>query len=154
MHTFLCKILLSKHLCKLFGTVVTEVDEDNNVAFLNRSVNSRVINSLNKLVGYTFSIAFFHSLYHVGSLLSFTLYKQIVSLFHSIPTLVTVHSIEASYNTCNACTIIFTYLFNVSNETFATLRVGITSVHETVYEDILQAILLTYLDKLIHMVHR
>ena len=153
VHAFLRHILLSKYLCKLFCTVVTEVDKDNNIALLNSSVNSWVVYSLDKLVGNAVGITLLHSLYHVGSLFSLTFNKQVVSLFYTIPSLVTVHSIKTSNNTCYACTIFFTYLFNISDKALAALRISITAIHETVYENFLQVIFLTYLYKFIHMIH-
>ena len=40
------QILLSQYLCQLLGTVVTVVDEDNNITLLDSTVNLRVIDWL------------------------------------------------------------------------------------------------------------
>ena len=73
MHTFLWHILLCQHLCQLFSTVVTEVYEDNNITFLDSSINRRVINRLDKLVSNVCCIAIFNRFHHVSSLNSLAL---------------------------------------------------------------------------------
>ena len=39
VHAFLWHILLSQYLCQLLGTVVTVVDEDNNITLLDSTIN-------------------------------------------------------------------------------------------------------------------
>ena len=68
--------------------------------------------------------------------------EQVVSLFHTVPTFVAVHCIEAADDGSNVCSVGITDLLDVGDEAGAALRVGVTAVHEAVYVDILQIVFL------------
>ena len=144
--------MLCKNICKLLSTVVAIVDKDNNVALLDCAVNSRIVYREDKLVGYALVVALLHSLYHIGSLLALALNQEVVSLLNTLPTLVAVHCIEATYDACYVCTIVRAALLNLLDEAIARLRVSIAAVHKAVNVYVVQAILLTNLDELEEMV--
>ena len=149
MHALFGHILLCEHLCELFGAVVTEVHEDHYVALTDASVDGAVADRLDKLVGYALVVALLHSLYHVGSLFAFVVNQQVVSLFHAVPAFVAVHGVEASYDVCYVCVVLFAALLHLLDEALTALGVGVATVHEAVYEELVfQSILFTYLDKL------
>ena len=153
IHALFWHILLSQYLCKLLSTVVTIVDEDNNIALTDSTVYIRIADSLDKLVGYALVVAFLHSLYHICRLLAFALYQEVVSFLHTIPTLITVHSIETTNDACDMCAIVVAALLYILDKALTALRVGITTVHEAMYEHLVcQTILLTNLDELEEMV--
>ena len=141
-HSFLWHILLSEHLSEFFRAIVTIVNEDNYIAFFDNSVYFAVVDWLDKLVGYAFIITFLHSLHHVISLLSFALYKQIIGLFHTIPSLIAVHCIESSNNTCDVSTIVLAAVLNLFYKAFTTLWVGISAVHKAMNIYIFESVFL------------
>ena len=53
VHSLLRHILLSQHDSQLLGTVVTVVEEDNYITFLDSTVEVRVYNRFDELIGYT-----------------------------------------------------------------------------------------------------
>ena len=154
LHSLLGHVLLSEHLSELLGAVVAEVDEDNHVALLDGSVNLGIVDRLDELVGNAFLVAFLHSLHHALGLLSLALYEQVVSLFHTVPTLVAVHGIETSHDGSDVSIVLLTHLRELLDKADAALRVGVASVHETVDESLCQTILLAYLHEFEQVVER
>ena len=154
VHAFLWHILLSQYLCQLLGTVVTVVDEDNNITLLNSTVNLRVIDWLDELVCYVLIIAFLHCLHHIVSLLTLTLNEQVVCFLHTVPALVTVHSIETTYDACDVCTVLVAASLHLLDEALTALRVCITAIHEAVNVCLLQTIFLTNLNQLEEVIQR
>ena len=148
VHASLGVVLLCEHLGKLLGTVVTIVDEDDNVALLDCTVNGRVVDREDELVGHALVVAFLHSLNHISRLLALALNEQVVSFLNALPTLVAVHCIETAYDACDVCTIVRAALLYLLDEALARLRVGITAVHEAMYIYVLQTILLADFDEL------
>ena len=154
MHAFLWHILLSQHLGQLLGTVVTIVDEDDDITFLDGTIYSRVVDWLDELVGHALVVAFLHSLYHIGSLLTLSVNEQVVSFLHTIPTLVTVHGVETTYDAGDVSVVLLTNSLHFLDEALTALRVSVTTIHETVNVCLLQAILLTDFDQLEEVVQR
>ena len=75
MHTGLRHVLLSQYNRKLFRTVVTIVEEDHDIAFLDNSNRLSVLNvndRLDELVRYTLGVRLFHRFYHALGLLTLT----------------------------------------------------------------------------------
>ena len=101
VHSLLGHILLSKHDSQFLGTVVTIVEEDNYVTFLDSTVEVRVYNRFDELIGYALIVRLLHGLDHVGSNLTFSVYQQVISHFHTFPTFVAVHGIETAYDGSN-----------------------------------------------------
>ena len=79
---------------------------------------------------------------NVLSLFALTLHEQVVGLFHTFPALVAVHGIEPSHDRGDGSIIGLAHLSELTDEAYTALRVGIASVHETVYEGILQSVFL------------
>ena len=148
VHASLGVVLLCEHLSKLLGTVVTIVDEDDNVALLDCTVNGRVVYREDELISYALVVAFLHSLNHISRLLALAFNEQVVSLLDTLPTLVAVHSVETTYDACDVCAVVRAALLYLLDESLARLRVGITAVHEAMYIYVLQTVLLTNLDEL------
>ena len=98
LHALLWHILLSQCDSHLLGTVVTEVDEDNYITLFDATVNSGIVDWLNKLVGNALVVALLHSSNHIGALLTSTLHNQVVTLFYTLPALIAVHSVETTYD--------------------------------------------------------
>ena len=153
MHALFRHILLSQNDSQLFRTVVTIVEEDHYIAFLDGSVETAVYNRLDEFVGYTFIVRFLHGLYHVGSNLTLTVNQQIVSFLHTFPTFVAVHCIETSYDRSDTSGRLCTVSSQLFDEAFSALRVCITSVHETVDESsVLQTVFLSNVAKFEQMI--
>ena len=119
---------------ELLGTVVTEVDEDDNVTLFDAAVNGAVMDRLDELVGNAVSIALLYGLYHIGSLLTSTVHDEVVTLLDALPALVTVHSVETAYDAGDGCVVVSANLGNLLDEALTALGVSITTVHEAVYE--------------------
>ena len=98
LHALLWHILLSQRDSHLLGTVVTEIDEDNYITLFDATVNSGIVDWLNKLVGNALIVALLHSSNHIGALLTSTLHNQVVTLFYTLPALIAVHSVETTYD--------------------------------------------------------
>ena len=154
MHPFLWHILLCEYFGQLLSTVITEVDEDNDVTLLDCSIYRRVVDRLDKLVCHTLCIACLNRFNHVSSLYTLAFNEQVVCFLHTVPTLVTVHCIETTNDRSNMCAICVTHLLDVSNETSTTLWVSVTSVHEAMNVNILEVVLLSNLNQLEEVVER
>ena len=133
VHSLIGHIGLGQHLCEFFGTVVTEVEENHHIALFYLSLNSSVGNGFDKFIGHFFGITLMHCLHHVRCFLAHTTYQQVVSLFHSIPSLVAIHGIKAPYDTGNVCIVRLTNMLQSLNKANSTLRVCVASVHETMH---------------------
>ena len=102
VHTCLRHILLCEHLCNLTSAVITVVEEDNHIVWLDSAdsvalcVNSH--DRLDKLVGYTLCIRLLNCTNHIGSLLTYTINQAVVSNLYTLPTLVTIHCVVTTNN--------------------------------------------------------
>ena len=94
-------------------------------------------------------IARLNSLNHVCHLATFALHQLIVSNLHTIPALVTVHSIETTDDRSDSTyASLIDMLLEVSDEALARLRVSVTSIHEAVYIAVVHSILLSNIHEL------
>ena len=153
MHTLLRHILLGQCDGHLLGAVVAEVDENDDIALLDTTVHTAVVDRFDKLVGNSIFITLLHGLHHIGRLLAGAVDDEVVALFDTLPTLVAVHRIETAYDRGDGSIIVSTYLRYLLNETFTRVRVGIATVHIAVYEHlVLQTVGLANLDELEQMV--
>ena len=133
----------------MVSTVVTEVDEDYHITLFDATVHAGIVDRLDELIGYALVVALLHGLHHVGSLLTSTIHNQVVTLLYALPALIAVHSIETTYDTCDGCIVLSTYLRYLLDETLTALRVGVTTVHIAMYKHlVLQTVGLTNLDEL------
>ena len=104
---------------------------------------------LDELVGNAVGIALLYGLHHVGSLLTSTIDDEVITLLHALPALVTVHSVETTYDAGDSCVVVSANLGNLLDEALTALGVSITTVHEAVYERlVLQTVVLAHLDEL------
>ena len=133
-HALFRHIFLSQYDSQFLRTVVTVVEEDHYVAFLDSTVYSRIVDWLDEFVSYTFIVRFLHSLYHVSSILTLTCYQEVVSFLHTFPTLVAVHGIETAYDRSDSTSALSAVSSQLFDEALTALRVSITTVHEAVDE--------------------
>ena len=110
LHTLLRHILLCEGYRHLLGTVVTEVDEDNNVAFFDTTIDANIMDRLDEFVSYALIVAFLHGLNHISSLLTSAVHNQVVTLLYTLPTLVAIHCIETTYDRGDSSIILSTNL--------------------------------------------
>ena len=85
-------------------------------------------------------------------MLSLALNEQVISFLYTFPTLVAVHCIETSHDAGDGCAVVITHVLKLLNEANATLRVGVTTIHEAVNKHFLQTILLTYLNEFVKVI--
>ena len=154
VHTLFGHILLGEHLGELLGAVVAEVDEDYHIALLDGTVYGRVDDRLYKLVGHAVGVALLHGLNHVGGFLALALDEQVVSLFHAVPSLVAVHGVEAADDAGDVSAVGCAGVSNLLDKSGSALGVGVATVHEAVYEGLVQAILLGDFNQLEEVVER
>ena len=140
MHTRFRHILLSQYDSQFFSTVVTVVEEDNDITFFDGSVAVGVYNRLDEFVRYTFIVRFLHSLNHIGSFLTLAVYQQVIGFLHTFPTFVTVHSIITSDDRSDLACRFLAVCRKFFDKSLATLRVSVTTVHEAVDECIVDAV--------------
>ena len=153
LHALGLHVLLCQHDGQLLGTVVTEVDEDDDIALLYQTVHLCIVNGLDELVRHALVIRLLHGLNHVGALLALTFDQQVVGFLDTLPPLVAVHGIEATYDGGNSGIVLLTLLLHLLNESLTALGIGVTTIHETVYESlVLQSVVLAYLNQLKQMV--
>ena len=148
VHTLAGHVLLGEYSSQLLGAIVSEVDEDDCVSFFDGAICLGVVNRLDKLVGHLFSVTTLHSPDHVVSLVALSLHKQVVSLFHTVPTLVAIHGVEATHDACDGGSVGVAMFLQPLDKARATLGVCVASVHEAVHKNVAQAIFLAYLDQL------
>ena len=104
VHTCFRHILLSQYNSQLFGTVITIVEEDNYITFFDCSVAVGIHNRFDEFICNTCIIRLLHSLNHIGSFLTYAVYKQVISFFYTFPTFVAVHSVITADDRSNlAC---------------------------------------------------
>ena len=132
MHTCFRHILLSQYDCQFFSTVVTVVEENNHITFFDCSVAVSVYNRFDEFIRYTFIVRFLHCLNHVSSFLSFAVYQEVISFFHTFPTFITVHSIITTDDRSNLAGRFLAMCRKFFDKSFTALRVSITTVHKAV----------------------
>ena len=155
VHTCLRHILLGEHAGKFPCPVVAEVEENHCVTLGNLAhslpVGTRDYCRLDELVGNTFSIRCFNGFCCGSGLDAFAADEHIVGLFHTVPSLVAVHSIEPSADRCNLSAAARHLLFKFLHEAFAALRVAIASVHKAVNENLLKTVFLGNREELVNV---
>ena len=142
LHALFRHILLCENLCEFLRAVVAEVDEDNHIALAYSTVYGCVCYRFDELIGHALGIALLHCLHHICGLLTLCVHNKVVSLLHAVPTLVAVHCIEASDDARNVRVVLLTYVCQLLDEAHTALRVGVATVHEAMYESVLQTIFL------------
>ena len=136
-HALIRHILLRKHNRHLSRAIITIIEEDNNIAFLDfseRLTIAHMHNRLNELVRYIGIVGCLHSLMHILEISTDTVHQTIVRNLHAFPTFVTVHGIETSLNCCDFTGSFLHLCFEFINESDTRTRVGITTIHEAMYK--------------------
>ena len=82
-------------------------------------------------------VATLYSRYHVGLFAAFAVDELVVSDFDTLPTFVTIHGIETTDDRRDMCAGLVANALEVRNEALTATRVGVTAVHETVYEGLI-----------------
>ena len=142
LHAILGLILLGQGDGNLLGAVVSEVEENHHVTFLDASVNSRVDDGLDELVGHPFVIGFLDGTHHVVTLLADTSCQHIIGHLDAVPVVVAVHRIVATNDCRNGSSALLAMLGNGIDKAFAAFGVGVTTIHEAVNKHFLQTIIL------------
>lgn len=75
LHALFGHILLGEDNGQFLGTVVAVVEEDYNITFLDGTVEATVHNRLDEFIRNAFVVGLLHSLDHIRSDLSFTVYQ-------------------------------------------------------------------------------
>ena len=137
MHFLFRHILLCKHNGKFLCAVVAIVEEDDNIAFFNTSVNVSVNEGFHKLVRILVLlrvsiVTTLYTFYHIGYLASLAFNQLVVSNLYAIPTLITIHCVEAANDACNVCPILIAYSLQLADKALTALGVSITTVHKAV----------------------
>ena len=154
VHTRLRHILLRQNDCQFLSTVITVIEENNDIAFLNGTVYIGIHNRFDELIRYTFIVRLLHSLHHVSSFLTDTVYQQVVCLFHTFPTFITVHGIVTSDNRSYFTGRLGTVCFQLFDKAFTAFRVCVTSVHKAMNESILNIIFFSNITKFEQVIQR
>ena len=155
VHSLLGHILLGEGGGDFAGPVVAEVVEDDGIAFLDLGEG---------LTGGIGNDAGFHELIgHIGIVRSLdgidsgrilgthAAHQHVVGLFYAVPAFVAVHRIETAAHRGNLTGGFGHLAFQLLQEAAAAARIGITTVHERVDIDLVQAFLRRYGQEFIHM---
>ena len=140
VHTGFRHILLSQYNSQLFGTVITVVEEDNHITFFDCSVTVGIHNRFDEFICNTCIIRVLHGLNHIGSFLTYAVYKQVISFFYTFPAFVTVHSVITADDRSNLACRFFTVCRKFFDKAFTALRVSVTTIHEAVDKCIVDVI--------------
>ena len=142
LHAVLGHVLLSQRNGNLLGAVVAEVEEEHHIALLDASVNSRVDDGFDKLVGNALVIGLLDGTHHIVALLAHASRKHVIGHLDAIPVVITVHRIIAANNGGHCTSALLAVLSDSCYKALAALGVGVTTIHETVNKHTLQGILL------------
>ena len=134
-----CESIINKGSCDFSCSVRTEVEKYNAVLSTDSAFIFKAYGWLNELIGYVFTIginlfiAFLNSLDRVKCLDTLTKYKCIISLFHSVPVIISVHRIVSANNSSYLTYTDFIQLFNCfCNKILTACRRNITAIHNAV----------------------
>ena len=153
VHSLFRKILLREYSSDFLSSVVTEIEEDYYVVFLDCSINLGIVDGLDELVRHALVVAFLHSLHHIGGLFALSFNEKIVRFFHTIPAFVAIHGVETTDNAGDVGVILIAASLYPLDETLTATRVGVASIHETVNKHLIfETIFLTDFNKLEQMI--
>ena len=157
-HTLLGHILLREHDRKLLGTVVTVVEEYYHIALPDRShgltLGIDMHDRLDELVGHAGIVRALHSLDHVGRSLALALDQKVVGDLDALPAPVAVHGIVTSYDRGDTAGRRGHVALQRLDEALAAARIGIATVHEAVYEGVVDTVVRRYVAQLEQMIER
>ncbi len=119
VHAGFGHIMLGEYSGELFRAVVAVVEEDHSVALLDGAVDSRVVDRLDKLVGYIGVVAGLNGSSHVGGLGALAVDEEVVGYLDALPTLVAVHGVVADDNRCDLTGAFCAVGFELLDKSFA-----------------------------------
>ena len=150
-HSLFGHILLCQHNGQFLGTVVTEIKEDDHIAFFDASVDGAVDERLRFRIRV---VAVLYGLHHIRHRFAFAFHQQVVCYFDAIPTLVTVHGIITSDDAGHRARFLRTILGQLFDKSFAAFRVGVAPIHKAMHECVLKPVRMGNVKQLIKMVER
>ena len=143
LHAVFGLVLLRQGDGNLLCAVVAEVEKDHDVTFLDSTIDRRVNDGLDELIGHTLVIGLLDGTHHVVTLLALAGSEHVIGNLDAVPVVVAVHCIVTANNGCYGASTLLAVLCYRVDEAFAALGVGVATVHETVHEYLLQAIFLS-----------
>ena len=155
VHSLLRHIVLRKDGCHLTSAVITEVEEYNGVVSFYLSKRLAAFGNyyrLDELIGNAFIIRCLDgglSAFELGALSG---YEHIVGCLDTVPSLVSVHRIEASADRSYLAGAFCHLLFELFHEAKSAVRVGVASVHKAVYEHIFEAVALSFCEEFVDVI--
>ena len=135
-HAFCGFVFLCQHNGHLAGAVVAVVEEDDGVAFLNRSQRfavTHVHDGLDELIGYLGVVAGLHGVVHILILRTDTVYQQVITYLDAFPAFVAVHGIKTALDRSYLAARLLHVGLQLVDEADTRARVGVATVHETMY---------------------
>ena len=78
--------------------------------------------------------------------------EKIIGLFYAVPSLVTVHSVETSADSSDFSGALCHMFLEILDESLSAVWVGITTIHEAVYEYVVDTTFLSNVEELIIVV--
>ena len=160
VHALFRHVLLRQHDSDLFGAVIAVIEEDNHIAVTDTSVASRVHQRLHKLIGIFVLlsmtvVATLYSSHHIGLFAPLAINQLIVSHLDALPTFVTVHGVETTYDGSYMGAVRIAHALQVLYKTLTAARVGVTTVHEAMHEGLISyAVFLRDLHQLEQVIQR
>src|SRR6478609_3310278 len=104
-HALLWEILLSKYFCNLTSPIGAIIKTEHNITLFYCGkcvvIVIRYNDRFDKLIRNTSLIRILDCFYWVRSLFTNSINQKIVGKFYTFPTLITIHSIVTTDNTCN-----------------------------------------------------
>ena len=156
MHAFLRHVLLRQHGGQLAGAVVAEIVEDDGIAFLDPGQRGAGSvghdDGLDKLVGHVGVVGGLDAFRSGGERRTLPFDQQVVRFLDAVPALVAVHGVETAADRGDAAGGFGHLLLQFGDEALAAARVGVAAVHEGVNEDLVEPLLRSHAEELIHVV--
>ena len=140
-HSLVREIFLGKGNSELPCPVITKVNKDNHISFLDCSYRITIIinhdDRFHKLISNTCIIRLLHGTEYVGCRCSFAVDNKVVSLLNSFPSFIPVHCIISSYKRSYLTVRFAQVVEQVLHISLSASRIGITSVTKAMYKNLL-----------------
>ena len=125
------KFIISENSCHLSCSVRAEVHKDNSIIFLNSAVFTCYARN-NKFIGNIICIRVINCFLPVSRFVANAENKSVISLFLSIPVVISVHSIVTTCNSSDfAKTDFVNFVLQIADKAFAIMWVSISTVSDT-----------------------
>src|SRR5574344_25015 len=155
VHTLIRHSILCQHIGKLAGTVVAEIEEYHRIPLFYLCERPAVLDNDNRLDEFVCDVRIIRRLDPLGGggeFRALALDEHIIRFFDTRPAFVSVHCIETAADCSNLACGRCHLLLELLHESKSAVRVGIASVHETMYIDIVQAGIFGVCKKFIKMI--